>query len=539
MEASSLIGQKLLLAFTGKSMTSQVETAIREYAPAGLTLFRSLNVDSPAQLRELTAALQSIARARGLPPLLIAADQEGGQLMAIGGECTPLPGNMALGAAGSEALAVQAGEVLGRELLAMGVNVNYAPVCDVNINPRNPVIGIRSFGENPEEVGRLASAMIRGIQSQGVAATAKHFPGHGDTASDSHHGLSSVPHALDRLRRVEFLPFKNAIAGGVQMVMSAHLALPALDGPDAPPATLSQRILRGLLREELGFDGVIVTDAMDMKAIRQGEALGEDALRAVAAGVDLLLLTSDPADQRRVFTSLQTAAQEGALDAEETMKSIDRILSLKRWLAGFSQPDLSVVGCADHLAVADAIAEKSITLVRDQHRLLPLRLRPDQRVAVMQFKPADLTPADTSSYITPGLAAALRLYHPAVDEWIVPMNPDEREITDLLERLRPYDVLVIGTLNAFASEGQSELVRQALKLELPTVVAALRLPYDLTAFPEAPVFVCTYGIQEPSMRALAKALFGIIKISGRLPVSIEGLYPVGWGMGENPATRPE
>jgi len=166
-------------------------------------------------------------------------------------------------------------------------------------------------------------------------------------------------------------------------------------------------------------------------------------------------------------------------------------------------------------------------------------LRPDQRVVVVQFKPADLTPADTSSYITPGLAAALRLYHPAVDEWIVPMNPDEREIADMLERLRPYDVLVMGTLNAFASEGQAELVRQALKLELPTVVAALRLPYDLTAFPEAPVFVCTYGIQEPSMRALAKALFGNIKISGRLPVSIEGLYPVGWGMGENSATRPE
>ncbi|NMC52943.1 MAG: glycoside hydrolase family 3 protein [Chloroflexi bacterium] len=532
-----MIGQKLLLAFAGKRLTPQMETAIREYAPAGLTLFRSLNVDSPAQLRELNAALQSIARAKGLPPLLIAADQEGGQLMAIGGECTPLPGNMALGAAGSETLAYQAGEVLGRELLAMGVNVNYAPVCDVNINPHNPVIGIRSFGENPDDVGRLASAMIRGIQSQGVAATAKHFPGHGDTASDSHHGLSSVPHAVDRLRRVEFLPFKHAIAGGVQMVMSAHLALPALDGPDAPPATLSQRILRGLLREELGFDGVIVTDAMDMKAIRQGEALGEDALRAVAAGVDLLLLTSDPTDQRRVFTSLQTAAQKGALDAEETKKSIDRILSLKRWLAGFPQPGLSVVGCADHLAVADAIAEKSITLVRDQHRLLPLRLQPEQRVAVVQFKPVDLTLADTSSYVTPGLAAALRSYHPAVDEWIVPMNPDEREITELLEQLRPYDVLVIGTLNAFASEGQSELVRQALKLALPTVVAALRLPYDLTAFPEAPVFVCTYGIQEPSMRALAKALFGTIKINGRLPVSIEGLYPVGWGMGENQAAR--
>ncbi len=231
--------------------------------------------------------------------------------MAIGEGTTALPGNMALGATGSAQLARKAGAVLGQELAAMGINVNYAPNCDVNINPHNPVIGIRSFGEKPEDVARLASAMIEGIQSAGVAATAKHFPGHGDTSGDSHHGLPSVPHNLERLQQVEFVPFQAAIGSGVKLMMTAHLALPAIDGPDAPPATLSRQILHDLLREELGFEGVTVTDAMDMGAIRQGQALGEDAVRAAAAGADLLLLTSNPDDQRRVYESLLNAFQCG------------------------------------------------------------------------------------------------------------------------------------------------------------------------------------------------------------------------------------
>ena len=419
MDIPHSIGQKLLLAFDGKEPTPEIIEALKKYKPAGLTFFRSLNIDSPAQVRQLTDSLQRLAQDFGLPPLLIATDQEGGQLMAVGEGTTQLPGNMALGATGSTELARKAGEVLGQELAAMGINVNYAPSCDVNINPQNPVIGIRSFGENPEDVARLAGAMIEGIQSQGVAATAKHFPGHGDTAGDSHHGLPSVPHNLERLKKVEFPPFRAAIAADVKLMMTAHLALPALDGPDAPPATLSRRILHGLLREELGFEGVIVTDAMDMGAIRQGEALGEDVVRAITAGADLLLLTSNPDDQRCVYESLLQAVRFGKLDSEAITNSIERILALKRWLARTSQPDLSVVGCAAHQAVAVEIAERSVTLVRDNANLLPLNLNPEQRIAAIVPKPIDLTPADTSSYVTPGLGAALRNYHSNVDEYML------------------------------------------------------------------------------------------------------------------------
>jgi beta-N-acetylhexosaminidase len=527
VDIEHLIGQKLLLAFHGKETSPEIIVAIQNYRPAGLTFFRSLNVDNPTQVRQLTDSLQRLAREFGLPPLLIATDQEGGQLMAVGEGTTPLPGNMALGATGSVELARKAGGVLGRELAAMGINVNYAPSCDVNINPQNPVIGIRSFGEDPAAVAQLAAAMIEGIQSQGVAATAKHFPGHGDTDGDSHHGLPSVPHSLDRLGQVEFPPFRAAIAADVKLMMTAHLALPALDGPNAPPATLSHRILDGLLRKELGFNGVIVTDAMDMGAIRQGEALGEDTVQAAAAGADLLLLTSNPEDQRRVYESLLQAIQSGKLDSKSVIASVERVLSLKRWLAGQIQPDLSVVGCVAHQAVADEISKRSITLVRDNANLLPLQLNSEQRIAAIIPKPVDLTPADTSSYETVQLGTALRQYHPSLDEFTLSYAPDTDEIAALLERLREYDMLILGTLNAYASPSQAEFVRQALKLDIPSVVVALRLPYDLTVFPEAETYICTYSILEPSMQALAKALFGKIEFKGKLPVSIPGLYPLG------------
>lgn len=528
MDFDQAAGQRLLLAFAGKEgLSLQAEQALREYRPAGITLFRSLNIESPAQLRELTDAFQRAARANGLPPLLIATDQEGGQLMAMG-DGTPLPGNMALGAAGSERLAGLAGQVLGREMAAVGVNVNYAPCLDVNLNPRNPVVGVRSFGEDPAAVAALGAAMVRGIQSQGVAAVAKHFPGHGDTVSDSHHGMANVPHSLQRLRSVEFPPFIASIEAGVKLIMSAHLGIPALDGRGAPPATLSRNVLTSLLRGELSFDGVIVTDAMDMHAIRQGEALGGEAVRALEAGADLLLVTSDPQDQVRVYEAVRHAAAQGIVTTREMQASLGRIARLKDWLAlAPPQPDLDVVRSAAHLKVAEEIAERSVTLVRDEAGLLPIRLNPEQRIAVVMPKPLDLTPADTSSYLTPNLAGVLREHHSSVDEFVIPFAPDESDIRALIHAVRGYDLIVLGTINAFDQPGQAKLVRVVLNLDIPAVCLALRLPYDLAAYPQAPVYICTYSLMEPSLKAAAKCLFGEMAPAGSLPASIPGLYPAG------------
>lgn len=523
MDIEHLIGQKLLFAFHGKETPSpEIIEAFQKYHPSGISYFRSLNIGTPSQVRELTNALQRLARDLDLPLLLIATDQEGGQLMAIG-DGTPLPGNMALGATRSAELARKAGEVLGREMSALGLNVNYAPCADVNINPQNPVVGVRSFGEDPHLVAELTAAMIEGMQSQGVAATVKHFPGHGDTASDSHHSLGTVPHTLERLHAVELPPFVAALKADAKLVMTAHLGITSIDGADAPPATLSPHIINGLLRCDLGFDGVVITDAMDMRAIRQGEALREESLRAVNAGADLLLNTSDPQDQTRAFEGLLQGVKDGQLTLDELQASVERISRLKQWISENSiSHELSVIRSTEHMEVAREIAEKSITLVRDHKKYLPLNLESDRRIAVIVPKPLDLTPADTSSYIQPQLAESIREFHARADEFVIPYSPGEQESASVLERVREYDVIVVGTINAYAEKNQAKFVRNLLNIGKPVIAIAMRLPYDLASFPQASTFVCTYSILEPSMRAVAKALFGHSEMTGRLPVSIPG-----------------
>ncbi|MFN8504661.1 glycoside hydrolase family 3 protein [Kouleothrix sp.] len=521
------VGQKLMLSFEGATPAPELLATLESHEVAGVTLFRAKNVVDAAQVRELTAALQRAAASAGRTPLLIGADQEGGQLMAIDGGMTRFPGNLALGATGSAELAYRNGLALGRELAAVGVNVNYAPSCDVNSNPRNPVIGIRSFGEDPAAVGALAAAMVRGMQAAGVAATAKHFPGHGDTAGDTHDGAVVLPHDAARLRAVELPPFAAAIGAGARLVMSAHLATPALNQGLAIPATLSPALLSGILRTELGFAGLVISDAMDMHAIAQDERLAIDAIAASSAGVDLLLLGADPARQRLVAEGLRHAARRGLLQPAALLASAARVLELKRWLAAQPQPDFTLVGCAEHRALAFEIAARAATLVRDDAGLLPLRLAPEQRVAVIVPRPIDLTPADTSSYIRPALAAALRRHHPAVGEIELPFEPSASDIAGARAWAASYDLVIVATISAAPGGAQAALVRALLAGPAPVVALALRTPYDLAAYPEAPTYACSYGILPPSIEALALALLGHIPFGGRLPVSIPGLYPLG------------
>jgi beta-N-acetylhexosaminidase len=514
------IGQQFLLSFAGKEAPPrEVMEALERRQMGGVVLFRAKNMGSLAELRGLSTALQAAAIKAGQGPLLIAADQEGGQLMAIG-DGTPFPGNMALGATRDDRLAYQVGLALGREVAAVGVNVDFAPVCDVNNNPDNPVVGTRSFGEDPALVARLGVAMIRGIQSAGVAACAKHFPGHGDTASDSHHGAPVIPHDARRLARVELPPFRAAVKAGVRLVMTAHIALPALNAGLDRPATLSQEVLRGLLRRRLRYRGLIVTDAMDMKAIDQGAGLTVDTIAAVAAGVDLLLFNHDPPRREAAYAALLQAARRGLLSSSEIQASGRRIMALKRWLGGREQPSLDTVGCQAHRALAQAVARSSVTLVRDHDRRLPLRLPAGTRVAVVVPRPEDLTPADTSSYLVPGLAAAMRRHHPRTDESLVSMSPAAGDIGPLAAALTAYDLVVVGTINATSHPGQAALVNVLVDRGTPTIAVALRMPYDLRAYPKVRTYACTYGILPPSMEALAEALFGRIPFAGRLPVSL-------------------
>jgi beta-N-acetylhexosaminidase len=516
------LGQMLLLAFDGMELPESFRALLERRHVGGVTLFRSMNVQSPEQVRALTSQIQDAAAESGQPPLLIGADQEGGTLVALAGT-TPFPGNMALGATRSPDLARRMGRAVGRELAAMGININYAPVCDVIINAKNPVVGPRSFGEDPAGVARLAAALVQGLQEEGVAATAKHFPGHGDTAVDSHHGMPVLPFDEERLRRVELRPFGEAVRAGVKLVMTAHIALPALTGGVEIPATLSPEILKGILRGEMGFDGVIVSDAMNMGGVLQGRDYVSSSIEAAAAGVDLLMLTDSGEWMENVYAALLEAVRQGRPSREEITASARRVLALKEWIREQASPGLDVVRCEEHMALAYAIGAESVTLVRDSAGLLPLFPAPDGRILAIVPQPEDLTPADTSSFETPGLADALRRHHAQVDSAIMPFKPSPGDVAALREQASGYDIVVIGTINANEHPGQAEVVRAVLETGTKVIAVAMRLPYDIEAYPEAPTYVCTYSLQQPSLDALADAMWGQISFTGRLPVTVAGI----------------
>jgi beta-N-acetylhexosaminidase len=518
---------RLMIAFAGTDLPPSAARRICEHGVAGVTLFPAHNVVDPPQVRSLTAAIQE-ARPAGAPPLLIAADQEGGQLNGLGGGTTQFAGAMALGAAGDEDLAERVAGATARELRALGVNVDYAPVCDLAVNQANPALGIRSFGDDPEAVGGLAAATVRGLQDAGVAATAKHFPGAGDTAADPHHELPRVTRTDAELAERELVPFRAAVDAGARLVMTGHLALSGHD--DDLPASLSAAVLRDLLRGQLRFDGVTVTDALDMRALAQGSAQIVDAIAALRAGEDVLLGTADERAIERLEEGLAHAGRRGLFDADDDAAARGRLDALRRWLGGFDQPTLDVVGCREHQALADELARRSITLVRNDDGLLPLRPAAGARIAVVQSLPADLTPADTSSTVPPSLASALGRRLPGVEEVLLPAAPGEADIAGLGERLASVDLVVLGTFAAHLQPAQAQLAAAVLTAGTPTVTVALRTPWDLLAYPSARTHVCTYGILAPSMEALADALLGEAPFAGRLPVDIAGLHPRGHGI---------
>ena len=518
---------RLMIAFVGTELPPAAARRINEGGAAGVTLFRAHNIIDPPEIRRLTAAIQD-ARPASAPPVLVAADQEGGQLIGLGDGTTPFAGAMALGATGDEELAERVAGATARELRALGVNVDYAPVCDVATNPANPALGIRSFGDDPEAVGRLAAATVRGLQGDGVAATAKHFPGAGDTAADPHHELPLVARTTAQLAQRELVPFRTALAAGARMVMTGHLALPG--GTDGLPTSLSAAVLRDLLRGQLQFDGVTVTDALDMRALAQGSAQIVDAVAALRAGEDVLLGTPDERALERLEEGLAQAQRRGLLDADDDAAATRRLGELRGWLGQFGQPPLDVVGCEEHQALAAELARRSITLVRNDDRLLPLKPAADARIAVIQSLPADLTPADTSSTVTPMLASALRRRLPGVEEILLPAAPSDADIGGLGNRLATFDLLVVGTFSAHLMPAQAMLAAAVLAAGKPTVSVAFRTPWDLLAYPSARTHVCSFGILPPSMEAVAAALLGDAPFVGRLPVAITALYPRGHGL---------
>jgi beta-N-acetylhexosaminidase len=519
---------RLLPAFEGTDPPPWLLRRIAAREAHGVSLFLHANARDAGSLAELTGRLHS-ADPGGLP-LLIAADQEGGQLVGLGHDTTRFPGAMALGAAGDEALTAEVGEATARELRALGITVCYAPVCDLATEPGNVSLGTRAFGSDPQAVARQAAAFAAGLQRGGVVATAKHFPGFGSVTSDPHFALGAVEGDLARLTGHELVPFRAAIEAGAGMVMSAHVALPGLTGDRELPATIARPVMTDLLRRRLGFRGVSITDAMDMRALAQGSAQIVDAIMALRAGVDLLLLTPDRTAGRRLEAGLEQAARRGLLAAGAIAGSERRVLRLRRWLTGFERPPLAAVRCAEHEALARRSAAAAVTLVRDDDGLLPLRPAPGARLLVVTPQPRDLTPADSSSTEPLDLAAEIRRSHPATEAVRVAAEPGDAEIAAVRAAAASCSLVVVGTIATGVQPAQARLVTALLQAGTPVVSVALRTPYDLVDYPAARTHLCTYALVPAALAALADVLFGRLPIRGRLPVPLPGLYPRGHGL---------
>ena len=509
---------------------------IERYQLGGVIYFAwSNSVNNPDQIAGLSNGMQDAALSqRPEVPALVAVDQEGGIVARIGPPATELPGNMALGATRRTVDAQTAASISGSELEALGINWNFAPVADVNVNPANPVIGVRSFGADPSLVADMAAAQVRGYQDNGIAAAGKHFPGHGDTATDSHTGIPVIDHTRQEWQAVDKPPFSAAIDEGVRAIMSAHIVVPSLD-PSGDPATLSKPIMKGILRQEMGYDRVVITDALGMQGVRDKYGDERVPVLALKAGVDMLLM---PPDLDLAYNAVLDAVRSRELTPERINTSVKRILRLKWELGLVDAPyvDVSdvpnVVGTAAHRAAAQDLTDRTTTLVKNDGDVLPLTPGSDQDVLVTGWGAG--TPSATST-----IATKMQQRGATTQVLETGANPSEEQITASVAAAEANDVTVVASYRAWqdTSAGQRELVRRLTATGKPLVAVAVRDAYDIAYYPEVPDYLATYSWTSVSLESLVRVLYGEVNPQGKLPVTIPtaddpdtALYPFGHGL---------
>lgn len=529
------VGQLLMCGFHGQHADEQVTRLIRDYHVGGVIYFRR-NVESVDQLTRLSAELQDMAAEAGALPLMISVDQEGGMVARIDQEgMTQVPGNMALGATGNPEYTLECARILGCELKNIGIDMNLAPVVDVNNNPLNPVIGVRSYGEHAESVAAHGVAAITGYQSQGIATTAKHFPGHGDTAVDSHLGMVTVPHDRNRLEQMELLPFRKAIEAGVDAIMTAHVMFPSIE-PEPIPATLSYKVLTGLLREEMGFEGIIITDCLEMHAISKPYGVAEAAVRAVEAGADLILVSHTLQDQVAALEAIVEAVRTGRISEEVIHQAVERIMTWKKKRCGQQNDHLVSPKASETVEATDVepvdctkptepneltlfkIASSSITIVHNDG-LLPLD--PEKGVYVIWPEVVQRTEVDEPWSHTESLGIALSQLRGRVREHKITTQPTYDEADRILADVSDSEQVIVCTYTSAGHlpKGQQYLVEKLSKNH-SLIVIALRNPYDLLEISRPGSYVCTYENTPAVVRVLSHVLTGGLQPTGSLPVRL-------------------
>ena len=555
MSVEEKVGQMLVSSFYSEFVSSDSDEfdvlvkAVHEYRIGGFHVFGGTEAVPPVLLNPTygavtlgqpleAASLFNRLQAISPVPLLNTADFEAGVGFRIAG-ATSFPRLMAFGAARDEKLSEEAGRVTGEEARALGVHVNFAPVVDVNNNPRNPVINTRSYGEDPAMVGRLASAYIRGLQSAGVSATLKHFPGHGDTDVDSHLGLPIIKQPRERLDQMELPPFRAGIAAGADAIMTAHIEMPALDPEPKTPTTLSRPIIQGLLRKDLGFGGLIYTDSMGMAGVAAIYTPGEAAARAVAAGNDVVLHSPDDG---AAFAGVVEAVKSGRIPEAQINTSVERILRAKA-RAGLHKNKLvnldsvaTLVGTRKNKAVADAVSERSVTLLKDDKNQLPLKVARDAQVlylSVLDF-PSNWRIAAPSRTFIP----ELRKRWPNVTSVELSDRTTPSELELVRAMVPRYDAVIASVfVRAGSASGRMDLAQPLQRLlndiargRRPLITTFFGNPYVAMALPDLPSVLLTYDFYDRAEASAVKAIAGEIAVGGRLPIELPGYAKVGAGL---------
>jgi len=487
-----------------------------------------------------TAALLNRLQNAARVPLLVSADFEGGAGYIVAG-ATRLPRAMALGATGDTSLAFRAGELTAREGRALGVHVCFFPVVDVNNNPKNPIINMRSFGESPSLVADMSTSAIRGLHAGGMLATAKHWPGHGDTDIDTHLDMAVLRHSRAHLDRVELVPFRAAIEAGVDAVMTSHIHLTALDPRSPIPATMSRNAIVGLLREELGFDGLVFTDSMSMQAITRRYRPGQAAARAIAAGSDVIL---DPPDPEAALRGLEEAVANGTLSQERVDLAVGRILRAKARLGLHALRTTSLmdvptrVGGRAGQVVADEIAARAVTLLKDERHSVPLPV--SRRTRVLYLSVIDSVRGWREGVPSRTFLPGLREHFAAVDAAEISPDITDEQLAEVRRLARQCRAVVASTFVRVAgpsesialAENQIELLEELAKdRRRPLVTVVFGNPYSAIGLaPRLPAVLLTYEYTDVAERAALRAVLGEAPITGKLPVSFPGLFPAGHGL---------
>ena len=504
-----LLGQRLAFGFEGTCIPENFAALVREYKIGNVILFRR-NIENNDQLRRLCGEIQSLIIAETGHPAFITIDQEGGMVTRLAPDAVNVPGNMAIAATGRIGDAYTAASITARQLRGVGVNFNLAPVLDVNSNRRNPVIGVRSFGDDAARVAALAREAVRGYADAGVLCCGKHFPGHGDTAVDSHLGLPCIDKPLAELEETELLPFRAAIESGIPAIMSSHILFPQIEKENVP-ATMSWTIMRGILRGRLGFNGLTLSDCMVMDAIRKHYGTADGVVTALRAGVDIVFVSSDIDLQRESAAAVLAAAERGEFDETDMAESVDRILSAKAKYA-FADAEPELCGRPEDFAAARDISRRAITALDGAVS------RADENTFFCGCADYRVTQAANDS--ADALSFAEYMHRRFGGRYVTcPLDPDASDIARIVESAKGCGSIIMSTCNAHIYEGQLALARALAASGHDMTVAALRNPYDLAMLPRGIHRVAAWDYTADSLAALSEVFSGG-ECGGVMPVRL-------------------